>query len=440
MDFLKKIFKQLGMSQDDESEHKQLARTKPANKDVHVIPRSEHSISRKNIHPNALKVLYRLSNHGYQAYLVGGSVRDILLGHHPKDFDVVTDATPEQVKKLFVNCRLIGRRFRLAHIHFGKHIIEVATFRGNMADRQHECENYQTKKGMIVRDNVFGTIEEDAFRRDFSINALFYSIKDFSLFDYTGGLADIEEGTIRVIGDPEKRYAEDPVRMLRAVRFAAKLDFDLDEESQVQIHEQRALLNNVPTARLFEEIRKFFLLGYAKRSFELLLEHNLLGDLFSQTYTCLLQEGESGQTYKLLRHLFKDTDARVKQNKSVTPAFLFSGLLWSSVQKQANRLKKQGLKPMPAIARASEKVMKRQLEQVSMPKHFAFRIQETWILQEKLKTKSPNKIEEILNHNCFRAAYDLLLLRARSGERVDRLADAWTEHQKPKKPKEPKNQ
>ena len=220
---------------------------------VTVIPREQHAISRKDISENALKVMYRLNKAGYEAWLVGGGVRDLLLGKKPKDFDVTTNATPEQVRKLFRNCRLVGRRFRLAHVMFGPEIIEVATFRGhhegNVSDR---TTSQRGQNGMLLRDNIFGSIEEDAQRRDFTINSLYYSVADFTVRDYVGGMKDLKDGVIRLIGNPETRYREDPVRMLRAVRFAAKLGMRISPETAEPIPRLATLLNDIPPARLFE--------------------------------------------------------------------------------------------------------------------------------------------------------------------------------------------
>ena len=230
-----------------------------------VIPRSQHIISRIQISDSALKVLYRLKNAKYKAYLVGGAVRDILLGRKPKDFDVVTDAKPEQIRELFRNCRLIGRRFRLAHIQFGKEIIEVSTFRAphHISDKSEG----HAKDGRIIRDNVYGDIDDDVWRRDFTINALFYNIEDFSIVDYAGGIKDLETGQLRLIGDPKKRYVEDPVRMLRAIRFSSKLDLSIHSTTESSIGVYSNLLENIPSARLYEEILKLFMSGNGLETF-----------------------------------------------------------------------------------------------------------------------------------------------------------------------------
>jgi len=242
-----------------------------------IIPRSDHGISRRDISDAALKVLYKLDREGYRACLVGGGVRDLLLGRKPKDFDVATDATPDEVRALFRNCRLIGRRFRLAHVHFGREIIEVATFRAMVADSPKTELN---EDGRLLRDNTFGSIEEDALRRDFTVNALYYDIHDFSVIDYAGGMEDIRRRQLRLIGDPETRYKEDPVRMMRALRFSAKLDFEIDPAASEAIHDWGHLLADIPPARLYDEILKMFHSGHALRAYELLREYHLLQYLF----------------------------------------------------------------------------------------------------------------------------------------------------------------
>ncbi|HEX5636240.1 MAG TPA: polynucleotide adenylyltransferase PcnB, partial [Gammaproteobacteria bacterium] len=256
-----------------------------------LIPRAEHCISRDNIDDNALKVLYRLQRAGFRALLVGGSVRDLLLQHVPKDFDIATDAHPEQVKRLFGNCRLIGRRFRLAHVFYGRDIVEVATFRGSQDgqddDDEISIDHVQSDSGRILRDNVYGSIEDDAWRRDFTVNALYYDIADFSVVDYVGAMDDIKHRVLRLIGEPATRYREDPVRMLRAVRFAAKLGFTIHPASEQPIYELAHLLADIPPARLYDEILKLFHSGYAVTCLDLLRKYGLLKYLFAQTSQAL---------------------------------------------------------------------------------------------------------------------------------------------------------
>lgn len=394
--------------------------------EVRIIPRPEHNISRANISENAVKVLYRLKNSGYQAHLVGGGVRDLLLGREPKDFDIATDAHPEDVKKVFRNCRLIGRRFRLAHVHFGREIIEVATFRSMQDDVK--AGDRQTENGMLVRDNVYGTIEEDALRRDFTINALYYNIEDFSVIDYADGLKDLEDGVLRLLGDPETRFREDPVRMLRAVRFAAKLGFNIDPSCEEQLSEIGDLLQSVPAARLFEEVLKLFMSGVALHSFEKLRHYGLFGELFPETEECLAHEEHDFPVTFVVRGM-KNTDTRIREGKPVTPAFLFAVLLWEPVRLFANELQARGEPLLPSMQQAGSEVLMEQLQCVSIPKRFSLPMREIWNLQHRFEQRSGKRPHRLLTHPRFRAAYDFLLLRAESGETDMELAEWWTRFQ-----------
>ena len=388
-----------------------------------IIHRNEHSISRKEISEHALKVLYRLKKGNYESYLVGGGVRDLLLGLHPKDFDVATDATPEMVRKLFGNCRLIGRRFRLAHVHFGREIIEVATFRAG-----HDQDNGEgvTKDGMIVRDNVYGTLEDDAWRRDFTVNALYYNIYDFSIIDYTGGLKDIESKTIRVIGDATERLQEDPVRMLRAVRFAAKLNFKIEASLSESIKENIHLLDGVPVARLFEEVLKLFLHGHALASYELLKEYGLLKHLFAQTAENLDAAGDSFISQALI-----NTDLRIKQKKPIAPAFLYAAILWPAVKAHSAELKQEDLSLLQVYQIAGQQVLEKQLSQILIPKRFGIPMREIWTMQARLATRKGKRPLKLLPHPRFRASYDFLLLREQAGEKqLEELCHWWTDIQK----------
>ena len=284
-----------------------------------------------------MKVLYRLHKAGYEAHLVGGAVRDLLLGREPKDFDIATDATPEEVRQLFRNCRLIGRRFRLAHVHFGPEIIEVATFRSMQPPPEDE---HQNEEGMILRDNIYGSIEEDAMRRDFTVNALYYSIADFSIIDYAGGVDDISKGELKLLGDPEQRYREDPVRMLRAVRFSARLGFRITAETLGPIAELADLLDAVPSARLFEETLKLFMAGQAYETFHLLHQYGLLQYLFPSTDAVMSGDYDQRITGMIDQGL-KNTDERIEIGKPVTPAFLFALMLWEPVRELAAELQQE---------------------------------------------------------------------------------------------------
>ncbi len=384
-----------------------------------IINRNEHALSRKEMSEHALKVLYRLKKARYESYLVGGGVRDLLLGLHPKDFDVATNATPEQVRKLFGNCRLIGRRFRLAHVHFGREIIEVATFR---AGHDQAGGEGVTKDGMIVRDNVYGTLEDDAWRRDFTINALYYNIYDFSIVDYTDGLKDIENKTIRIIGDADERLQEDPVRMLRAIRFAAKLGFSIEPVLSASIKANIHLLDGVPVARLFEEVLKLFLHGHALASYELLKEYDLLKHLFAQTAKHLNADGDRFITQALI-----NTDLRIQQKKPIAPAFLYAALLWPAVKYQAEKLKQEDLSLLQVYQIAGQEVLEKQLKQILIPKRFGIPMREIWTMQARLASRKGKRPLKLLTVPRFRASYDFLLLREQSGEtQLKELCDWWT--------------
>lgn len=393
-------------------------------------------MSRKDISEAALKVLYRLHNSGYQAYLVGGCVRDLILGLHPKDFDVATNATPEQIRKLFRNCRLVGRRFRLAHVVFGREIIEVATFRGHhdtSDDESTDKVGQQDAEGMLVRDNVYGSIEEDAQRRDFTANALYYNIADFSIIDFADGVKDIEAGVLRMIGDAATRYREDPVRMLRAVRFATKLNMRLDESVAQPIRELAPLLQNIPPARLFEEVLKLFTAGKALANFEMMVEYHLFQPLFPLLKTYLNAPNEP--PYQMLRQTFSDTDARIRNDQRITPAYLFAALLWWPLQARMEQLSvESGLPPVDALNIAAADVIGRQVQTIAIPKRFSLPAREIWQLQQRMERAKGKRVHSLLTHPKFRAAYDFLLLRAKTAtaleqKPLEQRAQFWTKLQ-----------
>ncbi|RCU51606.1 polynucleotide adenylyltransferase PcnB [Corallincola luteus] len=396
-----------------------------------VIPRSAHSISRTDISDNALKVLYRLNKNGYQAYLVGGGVRDLLLGLKPKDFDIVTDASPEQVKKLFRNCRLVGRRFRLAHILFGRDIIEVATMRGHHSNAEDDTVGTaHAETGMILRDNVYGTIEEDAERRDFSINALYYDISDFSVHDFADGIKAIKKRQIELIGDPETRYREDPVRMLRAVRFAVKLDMSITPRSAAPIKELANMLAQIPAARLFEEIQKLFLSGKALATYKMLREYKLMQQLFPALKSCFTKEGDSDAEL-FLEAALANTDRRIAEGKRVTPAFLFAALYWGPVQRRCDELMLESDLPyVDALGLASSDVLDSSQKRIALPKRFSVPAREIWQLQLRLPKRMGSRAAKLAGHPRFRAAYDFLLLRGQiAGGEVAQLGQWWTDYQ-----------
>jgi poly(A) polymerase len=390
-----------------------------------VIPRDQHLISRANVSEGALKVLYRLKAAGYQAYLVGGCVRDLLLGREPKDFDVATDATPEQVKDLFRSCHLVGRRFRLAHVRVGPETVEVATFRARF-EGEIGHEDQVLENGRILRDNIYGSIEEDAWRRDFTVNALYYNIRDFSVVDYVGGMDDLRTGTLRLIGDPDRRYREDPVRMLRAARFAARLGFRMHPSTEAPLAELGALLQAIAPARLFEEVLKMFLGGYAAETFELLRHYGLFSYLFALTEASLEHE-DQGFPVTLVARALTNTDARVGVNKPVTPTFLFAALLWEPVRERAQAYQSREMNEVDALRLAADKVLALQAQRVAIPKRYALGVREIWSLQPRFRQRGGKRPKRLLAHPCFRAAYDFLLLRVEAGEEPDELGAWWTE-------------
>lgn len=418
-----------------------------------VIPRSEHPISRAEISPNALKVLYRLKEAGYQGFLVGGAVRDLLLGIRPKDFDVATDALPEDVRRLFRNCRLIGRRFRLAHVHFGSEIIEVATFRAAAAperedepddadadgdsghdggndfpadiDTEHRAVN---ESGRILRDNMYGSIEADVWRRDFTANALYYSVDDFSVWDFTGGAEDVRARRLKLIGDAEARYREDPVRMLRAVRFAAKLDFQMAPETEAPIRDLAYLLDGVPPARLFDETLKLFLSGFGAKSYRLLHQYGLFEHLFPAAAAAFALSPYA-YAEQMLRLGLENTDARISEDKPVTPTFLFALLLWGAVLRDMNEQQAGPAPDLAQLLQACDNVLKVQQSRVAIPRRFSVPMREVLMLQPRFNRRSGVKSLALLQHPRFRAAFDFLLLRAQVGAAAPELAEWWTQIQ-----------
>jgi len=396
------------------------------NPELRIIPRDQHNVSRKDISPNALRVLYRLRDAGFSAHLVGGAVRDLLVGGHPKDFDVATDATPEQVRQQFRNCRLIGRRFRLAHVVFGREIIEVATFRANVDDGSGDRETHEG--GRLLRDNVYGTIEDDAVRRDFTANALYYAIEDFSVRDYTGGFEDVQNRLMRLIGDPETRYREDPVRMLRAVRLAAKLDFEIEAATAAPIPTLAPLLSESAPARLFEECLKLFLSGHGVESFIRLERHGLLPALLPES-AAAMKANRSGALRRMVLEGLRSTDRRVANDEPVSPAFLFALLLWPAYCRALIALQAQGVHATEAQRRAADRVTVHQLNMIALPRRFSLPMQEIWLLQSRLSLRQPKRVSRMLAHPRFRAAFDFLCLRlTASDEHADDVA-FWREAQ-----------
>jgi poly(A) polymerase len=388
-----------------------------------IVPRDQHSLSRAQISPQALKVLYGLKDAGYEAYLVGGCVRDLLLGHEPKDFDVATNASPEEVHKLFKRSRLIGRRFKLVHVGFGRDVIEVATFRA-----PPEAEQHIDQQGKIVQDNVFGTLEQDAWRRDFTINALYYNIRDFSIVDYTGGITDLQAGKIRLIGDGETRYREDPVRILRALRFVGKLGLTLDSDTEKHIAGLAKLLQDIPPARLFDETLKLYLSGNSVDTHQLQVDYGIFGYLFPDSARLITAEPEN-TAVKLLTRALENTDKRIEEEKPVTPAFLFAAILWGPTFARWQYYQDKKIPPVPALQKAANELISQQVQRVAFPKRFTLVTRDIWSLQIRLTMRQGKRAFRLLTHPKFRAAYDFLLLRSDAGEPFEELAQWWTDFQ-----------
>ena len=380
-----------------------------------IVDAASYGLAPGRISPHARQVIERLKDAGYTAYLVGGCVRDLILGQEPKDFDVVTQARPEEIRQVFRNARLIGRRFRLAHVHFGREIVEVATYRAAPAEGPEDDGG-----------NVFGTLEEDAFRRDFTVNALYYDPDEGFITDYVNGLHDLAEAQLRVIGDPEARFREDPVRMLRAVRFAAKLRLRLTDDGRRLVPALGPLLQGVAPARLFEEVLKLFHTGNAVATYETLCEHRLFEVLFPGVAAVL---GPHADPDSLLSRALANSDLRIAEDKPVTPAFLFAALLWEAVQEDAVHSIAEGAAPAEAWMQAAEHVLREQLRIVTIPKRFSVPMREIWSLQSRFERRAGRHAFRFLESKRFRAAYDFLGLRVAAGEAPESLFDWWTRFQ-----------
>ncbi|HLB56185.1 MAG TPA: polynucleotide adenylyltransferase PcnB [Coxiellaceae bacterium] len=395
-----------------------------------VIMRPDHIISRDKISQNALRVMYRLKEAGYQAFLVGGGVRDLLLNRTPKDFDVATDAHPEAVRTLFRNSRIIGRRFRLVHVFYDGEIIEVSTFRANVLESARSLEQktqIHAETGMIHRDNTYGTVEEDAWRRDFTVNALYYNIADFSVVDYTHGMHDLKQKLIRIIGDPTQRFHEDPVRLLRAIRFCAKLNFELETETETAVKTLSHLLQHVPTSRLYDENLKLFFEGNAWATYQKLVQYRYMHALFPQTMHALQSEKKSHA--KLIELAMKATDARLKTGDSVNPAFLLAILLWPELQEQVSTIQNKKVKFYLRLHQFIIDIIHAQVEAMMIPKRLQFVIQAIWVLQFQLEKRRPNRILNTFHHRYFRAAFDFMGLRVQAGEINAEHYEWWKQFQ-----------
>ncbi len=395
------------------------------------IPRDQHPISRKNISKAAVNVLYGLHDAGFQALLVGGGVRDELLGLKPKDFDVATDARPEEVKEVFRRCRLIGRRFRLAHVRFGNEIIEVATFRAAPRDAEEGDSDGEGEEGRheldgtgrILRDNVYGSLEQDAVRRDFTINALYYDIADFSIVDHVGGMRDLKDKRLRLIGDPETRYREDPVRILRALRFSAKLGFTIDKAAAAPIPALKHTLLDVPPARIFDELQKMLLCDHAQECFAELRQHGLVELLLP----VVSEKLGDPQVLGMIEAALASTEERVREDKPVSPAFLLACLLWFPMRERQIALEAQGLPPMQALAEASESLFAEVVRRVAVPRRFSGMVNEIWHLQHRFTQRRGKRPLRLIEHKRYRAAWDFLGLREQVGDCEPGITAWWEE-------------
>ncbi len=383
-----------------------------------IIELDEHGIRPEKVSANARKVIERLHQAGHLAYIVGGSIRDLVLGHDPKDFDVATSATPDEVAEVFRNARLIGRRFRLAHVRFGREVIEVATFRGS--GEGGEDEHRELEAGRLVRDNVWGSEAEDARRRDFTINALMYDPESATIRDHVGGYQDLIDRYLRLIGDPVTRYREDPVRLLRAVRFMVKLDLKLEPETAGPVATMAPLLHDIPPARLFDEILKLFFGGRAWSTYQALVRNNLWEPLFPGLFDA------PSEPPVLVEQAMKNTDERIAQGKPVTPGFLFAAFLWNRVEARAEQLIDEGMAPVEALAAAGEEAIVAQARRVAIHRRFSTIAKEIWCMQPRFRKRRGKRALKLMSERRFRAAYDFLLLRAIENPELQEMADWWT--------------
>ncbi|MGB2421506.1 MAG: polynucleotide adenylyltransferase PcnB, partial [Porticoccaceae bacterium] len=369
-------------------------------------------------------------DHGYDAYIVGGSIRDLLLGLKPKDFDVATNARPSEIKPLFRRSRIIGRRFQIVHVQLGRELIEVTTFRSNEtqgADKKSGSRRQQANSGVLTRDNVFGSISDDASRRDLTINALYYNPRDNSIHDFAGGLDDIDRRLIRIMGDPATRFREDPVRLLRVARFAAKLGFTIDVITEKPMRKLASNLQHVSPPRLFDETLKLFMSGQGLATFWLLYEYGLF-DYIAPQVSAMMKD-RNNLTGKLIEQAFTNTDLRIRNNKRVTPAFIYAALLWPSVQQLAASYRERGNSPAYALSKAAGEVIAKQIPITAIPKRFTMPMREIWDLQLLLPRRGGHRAKRLADHPRFRAAYDFVLLREQAGEELSGLGDWWTAYQ-----------
>jgi poly(A) polymerase len=379
---------------------------------------SEPTIDPRSLSPAAVSITQRLQRAGYEAYLVGGCVRDLLLGGHPKDYDVATSATPEQVREVFRRARIIGRRFKIVHVREGREVIEVTTFR-----HPHESEDdiERAASGRILDDNEYGDLESDALRRDFTVNALYYDPTDNEGIDLADGLSDMEQGVLRIIGDPEKRLRDDPVRVLRAIRFRAKLKFVLEPATETAVHSSIHLLGDIPPARLFDEVLKLFQQGFGLRCGELLQEYRT----FEVLFPVLAEDLKQPELPAIIQTALQNTDERIQQNKPVIAAFLFAALLWLPVLRKINN-RDSNVSSLQALIQLSEGVIAEQCQTIAIPRRISTVMREIWEISQRMIDPRPKMVKGMLESRRFRAAYDFLLLRELNGEVSADQTEWWT--------------
>ncbi|MDD5175531.1 MAG: polynucleotide adenylyltransferase PcnB [Sterolibacterium sp.] len=381
-----------------------------------AIPLSRHGIHREAISSGALRTCETLQRAGYKAYVVGGAVRDLIAGIAPKDYDLATDATPEHVRGLFRRSRIIGRRFQIVHVMQGGETLEVSTFRA-----AHDADTQKDEHGRVLRDNVWGSLADDAARRDFTVNALYYDPGTEIVLDYHHGVADLKQKTLRIIGEPRTRYREDPVRMLRAIRLSAKLGLSIDLAAREPIRDMAVLMENVPAARVFDEMLKLLFSGHAVECVKRLRDEGLHHGLLPLLDVIL--EQPMGEKFVILA--LSDTDERVHQGKTTSPGFLFATLLWHEVLADWSVRKNQGAVPIPALFEAMDMVLSQQSEKLAITRRISSDIKDIWALQPRFEKRTGKSTLRLLEQPRFRAGYDFLLLRAKSGEVTMELADWW---------------
>lgn len=382
-----------------------------------ILQQDEHGIDPKLLSSNAIRVVHILEKAGYEAYIVGGAVRDLLLGIPPKDFDVATNATPEQVRRLFRRAFLIGRRFQIVHVMFGQDLIEVTTFRGETATSAVKDET-----GRLLRDNTFGTQKEDALRRDFTINAMYYNPTSQTLHDFHNGISDLKNRILKVIGNPEERFREDPVRMLRIVRFAAKLDFTIDPDTRKPISSLAHLISNIPSARLFDETLKLLMSGHALACLKELQQQGLHHGLLPLLDVILSRPAHE----QFIELALNKTDQRIREGKTVSPGFIFASIFWTQVMEKWAEYRSKGEYPIPALHAAAGHILDAQMEKLAIQKRIVSDMRDIWALQPRLERRTKRTIYNLLGHDRFRAAYDFLLLRSEAGEIDSEISQWWT--------------